>query len=170
MSELRNQVIKLAHSRPELRGHLLPLLSKQAMEFGSQDELEDYLREHPGANKANHSVKQNGKKNPHESAFSKHQHLKGMAAGSKKLVEHILPVASLKNKDHVEAALDVLEAISIQSKRGTGQSLTDKEHKTVQQGEASAKKLGLHSQDIKKYPVADVQDALRGLELHSSSL
>lgn len=56
MSNLRSQVIRLASEHPDLRGHLLPLL-KVGMEFDTQDALDKYLKEHPDADKSNHSVK-----------------------------------------------------------------------------------------------------------------
>lgn len=42
---LRKAVIKLAHSKPKLRGDLLPLL-KTAMEFDSEAEKKKYLNTH----------------------------------------------------------------------------------------------------------------------------
>ena len=54
---LRTSLIRLAHAKPELRPHLLPLLTKQAMEFDTKEQLEKYLRDHPGADKSKHSVK-----------------------------------------------------------------------------------------------------------------
>ena len=54
---LRDAVIKLASDVPELRKHLVPLLERTATEFGTQEELNAYLREHPGADRSNHSVK-----------------------------------------------------------------------------------------------------------------
>jgi hypothetical protein len=68
MSDLRTQVIKLAHQNPELRPVLLPLLregmGKTAMEFKSKEALEAYLKDHPKANKNNHSVKETGGSKP----------------------------------------------------------------------------------------------------------
>jgi hypothetical protein len=65
MINLRSQTIRLAHSRPELRAFLLPILAKTAKEFATQDALREYLKEHPDADKSNHSVKkteESGKK------------------------------------------------------------------------------------------------------------
>jgi len=54
-TSLRSKVIRLAHQKPELRAHLLPLL-KTAKVFHSDKALQTYLTEHPGADKGNHSV------------------------------------------------------------------------------------------------------------------
>ena len=59
MPTLRSQIIRLAASNPEVRPHLLPLL-KQAMEFDTPEALQKYLKDHPGADKSNHSVKKPG--------------------------------------------------------------------------------------------------------------
>lgn len=56
MSDLRKKLIRLAHSKPELRASLLPLLARQAKEFGSKEELAKYLKDHPKADPKNHSV------------------------------------------------------------------------------------------------------------------
>lgn len=55
-NDLRAAVIKLAYANPSLRGELLPLLTKQAMEFPSEGALKKYLENHPGADRRNHSV------------------------------------------------------------------------------------------------------------------
>ena len=52
---LRTEAIRLAHTNPVLRPHLLPLL-REAREFPSPEALKDYLHEHPKADPANHSV------------------------------------------------------------------------------------------------------------------
>lgn len=57
MNDFRTAVLKLAHEVPELRKHLMPILSKTAMEFDTEKALKKYLKEHPGADKSNHSVK-----------------------------------------------------------------------------------------------------------------
>jgi hypothetical protein len=57
--DLLKQTIRLAHQNPELRVHLLPLI-KQAMEFDTQNALDKYLKDHPKANKSNHTVKEQG--------------------------------------------------------------------------------------------------------------
>lgn len=59
---LRTALIKLASSDESLRPHLLPLL-KTGMEFGTQNELDTYLKAHPDADKSNHSVKKSTRKN-----------------------------------------------------------------------------------------------------------
>ena len=53
---LRSSVIRLASEHPELRKHLLPLL-KVGMDFPTQEALDKYLKDHPGADKSNHSVR-----------------------------------------------------------------------------------------------------------------
>lgn len=60
MSNLRTALIRLASSDESLRPHILPLL-KQGMDFGTQNELDTYLKAHPGADKSNHSVKKSTK-------------------------------------------------------------------------------------------------------------
>lgn len=40
---LRTRLIRLAHSRPDLRPHLLPLLSKEACGGGGEDEESDMM-------------------------------------------------------------------------------------------------------------------------------
>ena len=62
---LRAGLIRLAHARPDLRTHILPLVTgRVAMEFDSQEALEKYLKDHPKADKSKHTVKKNdgGKK------------------------------------------------------------------------------------------------------------
>jgi len=62
---LRAGLIRLAHARPDLRPHILPLVTgRVAMEFDSQEALEKYLKDHPKADKSKHTVKKNdgGKK------------------------------------------------------------------------------------------------------------
>lgn len=56
---LRTSLIRLAHSNAALRPHLLSILAseKEAMEFPTQEALEAYLKEHPGADKSKHKVK-----------------------------------------------------------------------------------------------------------------
>ena len=58
---LREAVIKLAAEKPELRKHLVPIL-RTAMEFDTQDALDKYLKEHPDADRSNHSVKKDAPK------------------------------------------------------------------------------------------------------------
>jgi hypothetical protein len=55
---LRSKVIRLAHSRPDLRPHLLPLLQNErvAMEFPTEEARNTYLEEHLDADPANHTV------------------------------------------------------------------------------------------------------------------
>jgi len=46
MTELRKSLIRLAGEKPELRKYLIPLLRKEAMEFDSKEEMEEYRRTH----------------------------------------------------------------------------------------------------------------------------
>jgi hypothetical protein len=58
MSDLRARTIRLAHVRPDLRPYLIPLVvDRVAMEFETQDALDKYLEDHPGADKSKHTVK-----------------------------------------------------------------------------------------------------------------
>jgi hypothetical protein len=55
---LRSHLIRLAHSRPDLRATILPLMThKIAMEFTTQKALDKYLKDHPKADKSKHKVK-----------------------------------------------------------------------------------------------------------------
>ena len=56
MSRFYSALIKLAHEEPLTREALVPVLRKYAMEFHTKDALEKYLKEHPGADRKNHSV------------------------------------------------------------------------------------------------------------------
>lgn len=56
MPTLRTKLIRLAHAHQEFQGYLLPML-REAEEFSTQDALDKYLKEHPGADPKNHSVK-----------------------------------------------------------------------------------------------------------------
>jgi len=56
MEDLRNKVIRLAHEMPELRRHLVPLL-RLAKVFPTEDALDKYLKDHPGADKSKHTLK-----------------------------------------------------------------------------------------------------------------
>lgn len=55
---LRAGLIRLAHSRPDLRATILPLVTgRVAMEHATQEALDKYLEDHPGADKSKHKVK-----------------------------------------------------------------------------------------------------------------
>lgn len=58
MSDIRSGIIRLAHARPDLRPHLLPLLTKEAKEFPTQKALDTYLKKHPKADKSKHKVQE----------------------------------------------------------------------------------------------------------------
>ena len=58
---LRAGLIRLAHNRPDLRSHILPLVTDRvAMEHATQDALDQYLKDHPRADKSKHKVKSEG--------------------------------------------------------------------------------------------------------------
>ncbi len=60
MTSLRTAIIRLAHQKPHLRSHLLSLLAssnREGMEFPTQEAMQKYLKDHPGADKSKHSVK-----------------------------------------------------------------------------------------------------------------
>ena len=60
---LRAGLIRLAHARPDLRPHILPMVTgRVAMEFATKKQLENYLKKHPKADKSKHSVKGEGDK------------------------------------------------------------------------------------------------------------
>lgn len=55
---LRAGLIRLAHSRPDLRATILPLVTDRvAMEHATQEALDTYLKDHPRADKSKHKVK-----------------------------------------------------------------------------------------------------------------
>jgi hypothetical protein len=54
---IRDDLIKLGSTNPELRPHIRPLL-RVAMEFDTPDALKKYLRDHPDADKSKHTVKE----------------------------------------------------------------------------------------------------------------
>lgn len=55
MSTLRNDLIQLAFSQPDLRDPLLHLL-KTARTFGTREEMQNYLKKHPNADRTKHHV------------------------------------------------------------------------------------------------------------------
>ncbi len=61
MSSLKESLVKLGSTNPELRQHIRPLLAKIAMEFPTEIDLNDYLDEHPNADPKNHWVKKRPK-------------------------------------------------------------------------------------------------------------
>ena len=84
----RQSLVRLAHANPDLRQHLIPLItSRVAMEFRTQDALDKYLEAHPKADKSKHKVKVKGEgekgggKAPANSTYSKkHEvHLRGIS-------------------------------------------------------------------------------------------
>lgn len=82
----RQSLVRLAHANPDLRAHLLPLItSRVAMEFRTQDALDKYLEAHPKADKSKHKVKgeggKGGGKAPANSTYSKKHkvHLRGIS-------------------------------------------------------------------------------------------
>lgn len=55
-------MVRLAHEVPSTREFLLPLIVKEAKEFGTDTALKDYLKKHPGADPEKHWVKGKGDK------------------------------------------------------------------------------------------------------------
>lgn len=53
------QIAKLAFENPEMRGSLVPIL-RSAKEFDTKEQLEQYLKDHPNADKTKHKVKEEG--------------------------------------------------------------------------------------------------------------
>jgi len=66
MSELRSRTIRLAYTNPAVRPYLVELLTSDlstdrvAMEFPTQEALDEYLKDHPNADKSKHNVKGEG--------------------------------------------------------------------------------------------------------------
>lgn len=56
----RNTLIRLAHRHESFRKALLPII-KEGKEFGSKEELEEYLRDHPKADKSKHTLSDSAK-------------------------------------------------------------------------------------------------------------
>ena len=107
-TELRQDLVRLATSNPELRKHLVPLL-KQATEFDSPEALKKYLHEHPDADRSKHTVKKQdgggssgGKpqaRQDFESQLSPdvRERLKGLSKGDfKSLIQDALDIGSSK--------------------------------------------------------------------------
>jgi hypothetical protein len=70
-SELRNNLIRLAYMREDIRPFVLPMLdgemSRMAREFPSPEALNKYLKNHPNAQKNKHTVaKPSGEEKPKE--------------------------------------------------------------------------------------------------------
>jgi hypothetical protein len=85
-AKTRQSLVRLAHANPDLRQHLLPLItSRVAMEFSSQKALDKYLEAHPKADKSNHKVKDSraeggGKPRSNATYSKKHKiHLRGIS-------------------------------------------------------------------------------------------
>jgi hypothetical protein len=53
------KLAKLAKENPGMRVQIVPLLKKLAMEFPTQESLDKYLKDHPTADRKNHTVKKN---------------------------------------------------------------------------------------------------------------
>jgi hypothetical protein len=71
---LRSKIIRLAASNPDLQPHLLPLV-KSAMDFDTKEQMDKYLKDHPGADRSNHHVKKNeggGASAPKGKPFGQH--------------------------------------------------------------------------------------------------
>ena len=55
--QLLARLVRIAHANPSSRDRILPLI-RRAKEFSTEKELESYLKDHPNADRSNHSVKQ----------------------------------------------------------------------------------------------------------------
>ena len=87
MTDLRSRTIRLAHANPDLRQHLIPLItSRVAMDFDTQEALDKYLEAHPGADKSKHKVKDTSDDGHGED--DGHGHEPGASTGAK-LRDHV---------------------------------------------------------------------------------
>ena len=99
MVSLRQALIKLASDNPEIRKYLIPVLRKDAMEFPTEDALKKYLDEHPGADKAKHTiVEKKDTSGGTKGKPSKHQDALNEAAES--LGKPKKEIAKMWNEDH----------------------------------------------------------------------
>jgi hypothetical protein len=88
MTDLRSRTIRLAHANPDLRQHLIPLItSRVAMEFDTQEALDKYLEAHPNADKSKHKVKDTSDDGGHGEDDG-HGHEPGASTGAK-LRDHV---------------------------------------------------------------------------------
>ncbi len=74
---LRESLIRLATAHPEFRKHIVPLL-REAKEFTNKKQLDQYLRDHPAADKTKHTVQDGGKDAPKKDEESKGEKVKGV--------------------------------------------------------------------------------------------
>lgn len=89
MTDLRSRTIRLAHANPDLRSHLIPLItSRVAMEFDTQEALDKYLEAHPGADKSKHKVKDTSDDGHGHGEDDGHGHEPGASTGAK-LRDHV---------------------------------------------------------------------------------
>lgn len=68
MSDLRSSLVRLAETHPEFRKYIVPLLRESsnhvAKEFTTKKQLNHYLKDHPGADRKRHTVKDKKDKGP----------------------------------------------------------------------------------------------------------
>lgn len=81
--QLLATLVRIAHANPSARSRILPLV-RTAKEFSTEKELESYLKDHPAADKANHSVKKTEEKS------------KGDSGGGEKSLDKIPEKATVK--------------------------------------------------------------------------
>lgn len=117
----RNAVIKLAFERPDLQHALVPLLQKRAMEFNSRQEFEKYMKEHPGADRKNHSFKHEDKQSEGMSHFEKYhaRELKDTLEWAQMHVESAISSRHGVDFNMIERAFDKLDEKISEAKKGT---------------------------------------------------
>ena len=97
----RSALIRLASTMPAgstERRAILAGLSRAAMEFDTQEALDKYLKEHPGADKSKHKLKkQEGGKKPEDKGSGGSNHMNKMT--SKDLEQHVSGVYESALKD-----------------------------------------------------------------------
>jgi len=105
MSDLRSRTIRLAYTNPVVRPYLVELLAtdRVAMNFPTQEALEKYLEDHPGADKSKHKVKGEG-------GSREHKHDSGASLGSK-LKEHVRHILFDDFEDAWEESKDAFEDV-----------------------------------------------------------
>lgn len=83
------RLIRLAYENPSARSSLIPLI-KRAMEFDTEEALDKYLKEHPGADAKKHSVKSPAEQGK---ALAQEAGLKGIGKKGLKLLSSAMSAA-----------------------------------------------------------------------------
>lgn len=93
---LRASLIELANEVPEMRGLVVPVLRRHAMEFSSPEALENYLKEHPHADKSRHTVVEHSSEGKGESGGkSEEGGGSGVKGKLKALIDKVKPKGSI---------------------------------------------------------------------------